>query len=108
MCCTYLHRCSGLAGVIDANFPIFAHCGQQLSIRAPRHAKDLHLTHKRKQKKEEKRAQRPVKWTGNIITSVCASKHIQILVTHLFLVSSEDFDLISALQVPQSDCEIVG
>lgn len=31
-----------------------------------------------------------------------------ILVTHLVLVSSEHFDLILAVQVPQSDCEIVG
>lgn len=28
--------------------------------------------------------------------------------THLVLVSSEEFDLLFALQVPQSDCEIVG
>lgn len=27
---------------------------------------------------------------------------------HLFLVSREKLDLLSALQVPQSDCEIVG
>lgn len=28
--------------------------------------------------------------------------------THLVLVSSEALDLISAVQIPQSDCEIVG
>lgn len=28
--------------------------------------------------------------------------------THLVLVSFEDFDLLCALQVPQSDCEVVG
>lgn len=53
MYCTYLHRCSGLAGVIDTNFPIFTHCGQELAIWAPSHAKDLNITHKRKQEKKE-------------------------------------------------------
>lgn len=30
-----------------------------------------------------------------------------ILVTNLVLVSREEFDLLSAVQVPQADCEIV-
>lgn len=33
---------------------------------------------------------------------------ISVSVTHLVLMSSEDFDLLSFFQVPQSDCEIVG
>lgn len=47
-CRTYLHGCCGLAGVKDANFPIFAHCGQELSVWTPSHAKDLSVSHKRK------------------------------------------------------------
>lgn len=29
-------------------------------------------------------------------------------IDHLFLVSREELDLLSAVQVPQSDCEIIG
>lgn len=69
MCCTYLHRCIGLAGVIDANFPVFAHCGKELAICAPRHAKDLNII-----RKEEGEGQRTV----GVFTPVCVSKHVQM------------------------------
>lgn len=44
--CTYLYRCCGLARVIDANFPIFAHRGQELAIWAPCHTKHLNIIQK--------------------------------------------------------------
>ena len=44
---TYLHWFRRLAGVIDANFPVFTHRGQELSIWAPRHPKDLNVTQTR-------------------------------------------------------------
>ncbi len=70
----HLHCCSGLARVVNANFPIFAHCGQKLSIWAPCHAKDLNITHKRKQEEEKTK----IKWKVNVVFLVCVSKQLQI------------------------------
>lgn len=92
---TYLHRLSGPAGIINADFPVLANCGQKFSVRAPCHAKHLSVNNTK-----ENQEIRRMKFDFNHAL-------FGFLFRHLVLVSGEKFDLFSALQIPQSDGEII-